>query len=383
MPAYQTRLLDEDQNEVAGRIVKLSSAGKSFESLSPSAPGGQISRAEASQLGKKEINEVSVTMRLADLRRIDKNVDLQLEFIRTRLRGIDLNRINIVVLRIRVARGQRIEKTDVEYAWDLLQAPGNDIIVPPLLLLPGTTGRLDRYLEYLAQFLKEVPSSKKDVIGAMVPGYTHHNRLRDLLKPQLEAGSSFIVYDMAGRIASSNYPTITAALRVLREQSIEDFFFYGYDPKPYKQANVTVPAVDLSLWAMGFGAFGPRHTVPPMPKNVVPRAPKTGVAAGWTRVLLDADHGYHRLDERAGRREFESWVSGGSAFGAPPASTIIKDVDLTKAWSRAYNRQALNRVGSAFSEKIREQKLAKYLRSKSYSSETLRLALRARKALYE
>src|SRR5437899_395053 len=144
--------------------------------LRMAAPGNRVSRAEAPLLGRSEINELSVSLRLADLRRMDGDEPLQREFIRAKLRGIDQHRINVVVLRLRVAPGQKIEKMDVEYMWDLLQAPGNDIVVPPVVNLSGGSGRVGRYEDFLKMFLAQASSAGGSVIGATLPSFTHHSR---------------------------------------------------------------------------------------------------------------------------------------------------------------------------------------------------------------
>jgi len=347
------------------------------------APGNRVSRAEAPLLGRSEINELTISLRLADLRRMDGDERLQREFIQAKLGGIDQHRINVVVLRLRVAPGQKIENMDVEYIWDLLQAPGNDIVVPPVVNLPGGSGRLTRYQDFLKMFLVQASSAGSIVIGATLPSFTHHSRVRDILSPQLAAGAEFILHDLGGRIALSNYPIITAVLRILRENSMEDFFLYGYDPKPYKQATGTVAASDLTLWTMGFNSFGPRHTIARMPRNVIPKPPRGGVAAGWSRVLVQGDYGYHRLDQTAGKRAFESWMSGQRDRSTPISSVVLKDEDLTKVWTRAYNRGVLGGIGSQFEKRIHAQTLAKLLRTKQHAPELLRLALKANHALYQ
>ena len=144
-----------------------------------------------------------------------------------------------------------------------------------------------------------------------------------------------------------------------------------------------VAASDLTLWTMGFNSFGPRHTIARMPRNAVPKPPRGGVAAGWSRVLLQGDYGYHRLDQTAGRRAFESWMGSQRGRSTPLSSVVLKDEDLTKVWTRAYNRGVLGGIGSQFEKRIFAQTLARLLRTKQYTPELLRLALKANHALYQ
>ena len=200
------------------------------------------------------------------------------------------------------------------------------------------------------------------------------------MKLQLEAGATFIMQDLAGQIAESRYVTVEAVLRALREHSLEDFYMHGYDPKPYKQANGTVEAFDMALWTMGFSSFGPRHTR--VQRRVVPKPRRAGVAAGWSRVFDLGDYGYHRLYTMAGRELFDSWLDFRLDGATPGTASIIKDVELTRVWTRAFNRLQLNSVGGQFETSLHDQKLAEYLRTKAQSHQVLRLALKANKALY-
>lgn len=376
------RLIDTDEDRVKGRIVRLRTPNKSYEALRLANSARQVGRVERNELTRdgSELNEIYIELTLDKLRKLDRNERRQTAFIAQKLRFLERQRINMVVIRLRLSEGQSLRENDTLYLWDLLSLPSNDILVVPLVEDADPERQYDTYEEFAQSFIRVYDSYGSGNLACTIPHFAHHSRIPDLITHFEEVQTPVFVYDFGGRRPLPKYPNLGALHRGASERFGDDYFLAGLDIKPYKSSRDVVGADDLGVFAYGFNSTGRRHSVQRIPPAVAEfiRIHRPDNPFESLRLLRSEDFGYHPGEQI--RSEFDGWANDLPTSLRPTNEELMSDYSA-RGYAKAFNRYQANNSSDNIEESIRTEDLAQYLFDRAYADETLMLAQKVRQSL--
>ncbi len=366
------------EDDLIGRLCTISVGSKS-------AAGYQIVRSGRASLIEREahselkssqrMSEYYIKIGLNQLREIDSNREKMKEFLGSRLPKIKkLESINVIIVRLDLQVGDRLDVKDIEYLWLMLQMSGNDLIVPPFVSIPRESEfDKDTYFRFLDSFLEMSKSYQPERIVCGVPCQIQRRAIGDLMEKYMDLGTQVYVVDFGGSKPFTPDNEIIIGDVLIQASKIEaetgqDSFFYGLDVKPHKQGSEDLVAENQVLAAAGFNAVGPRHTVGPIKPEVIAKLiERFPSPIDRKRVFSSRDYGYHRISEPSVLKDFEGYVSR--------VKTIAGDVDLLELrkpsngalvdrLSRGYSFTLLGREAKLLDESVNERSLKPFLESK-------------------
>ena len=268
-----------NQDDLFSKIAELKIGSSETFKLLPAAPS-KIKSNTIRSINDKLIVENYITLTLAELRSMDSDSEKQGNFIKNKVKV--LANYPFIILKLLVKKDDIIKTNDVEYLVDLLKSPLNTFIVTPLIYyyweskkgtnVVGKPIPLDTYLLIIDTFLKRMKDGYNiDECAIAVPSNASRSSIGMLLQKYKDIKTQIAVIDLNGKTAINIYPLINALTVVatlnkkdytLPEKNGEDYILYAFDSVPYNfSSRGEMPAKDILQYAMGFGSFGPRHTI--------------------------------------------------------------------------------------------------------------------------
>jgi hypothetical protein len=249
----------------------------------------------------RAINELPREVNIEKLNDIDNDSEKQEEFyrgIRYRFSGVDTSN-DITVFMFSYSNRGSADKpnkeptsTEVEYLCGVLNHPLNDLWVPPII--PELSGA--SYLPYLKRFYEEAKSYQHIACAGLVP---HVSRLeiRQLADFYKKEGISYFLMDFAGKHPLDLVGNINQVVKMVHE--IEklrgNYCFLHAVNVPLTKAHwktPVVPAKDILLFEMGFGAFGSSHIRRSYPEEVLKMMASQKIKRRF-RLFNRKDYGYY------------------------------------------------------------------------------------------
>lgn len=183
--------------------------------------------------------------------------------------------------------------SEIEYLCDLLNAPFNDFIVPPLL--PYTTGT--EYLQFLEMFFDAIPSYRSRRMMGLIPGDLHRIEYYPIVKLYDKKGIRFFVMDLHGGTPDTHYADINLVQRMLtdiEENSEENCYLQGLNVKYGRplSSKAIAPAKDILSFYYGFDSFGSSHIGLRLPRDLYSKSSPPRPF----RLFNRKDYGYYRGD---------------------------------------------------------------------------------------
>jgi hypothetical protein len=262
--------------------------------------------------GGDVINECYIDLTLDKLREIDDDRTAQEDYILSRAKFLERGYLNVLIVKLRIGSGQKLDKMDYEYLNNLLVWSKNGIYVMPTLEFDTAIPR-DVHIPFYEDFMNNMLKVKKDWysdnvnIGAMVPSFYPQRRIESLLGRYNINSSDPIVIAIDfnnSRIDSRPGDVVNKVLSYLDEKKAERTFLYGVNVKPFKKGENVASALDIHSVHLSFNALGPTHSKPQKTRAIIP--PNDWASAG--KIYQHGDYSYHRLDDPPIRDEYISWM---------------------------------------------------------------------------
>lgn len=273
------------------------------------------------------------------LREIDGNRELQRKFVLENLIANQGNHL-IVFLKVLLEQEERLNSSFVTHLIDILSAPENNIIIPPLLynFRISQTGRLiptlpvdtDIYMDFLRELLSALSSQGVNQVGINIPTNIPKSQVSTILELYKDFDTPLAALDANGKTNVDQFLIQRVLLGIGRESSHnlqekqgENYILYSFDSKPYRGRGDIVPAMNILQLDNGFSTFGSRHTVkmrplpPPPPGEEIP-----------TRFVFPAEYSYARSTVPEAVEPFQQWKE----------SNHIQDEDSITSQIKRYKR---------------------------------------------
>jgi len=363
----------EEEPELLGRSASAQVGRKTAKGLQI-ARRGSPSRLEKILLptpSETIIREFYLELTLDTLRALDSDRAKLDRFLGRRLAQVGPGSLNVVVVRLRLAEGQKIVHKDVEYLWDLLNTSNIDFVVPPLL-----EGDYDQQVAFVQQFLEVGSNFDRERLVHMIPYEVSHRNITNFLDMYGDEAGPVYVLDFRGKhpFRREAEMWMSRVIAHARETFDEKFFTYGFDVKPHKQGRGNLVAENILLFASSMNAVGPRHTVRPLPDFVrLHLAQATPNPLGRQRIFMKSDYGYHPLVESATGEAFASWLATAPLPSGTPMSLeeLSTNPKMLRTLSTVFTGLNLESEAKKSDEKVRDHSLRDHLERKRLPREII------------
>jgi len=381
MARYEVKV-GATESDLIGRPCTLLAGGKKAQGFQI-VSRGKCSTVERESLWRiahdNPLAEYYITLTLAKLREIDRDLLKLEEFLRSRLPRISGKTTNIIVVRLFLEEGDSISNSDLEYLWDLLNISGNDVAVPPILAFPKMVQFNKRiYQKFIQGFLSLSSSYQPNKLACSVPWGLSRGDVAEVLSWYDVADPRFYLMDFGGRkpFSPAQEMIISSVLRKVNELHENEFYLYGFDVKPHKPGRDELPAENLLLLASGFNAVGPRRTPPRMSPQMIQRLRSSGPQPipQSIRIFQRSDYGFHKLAEPGASREFGAWLPSLQSIGGRITIRSINDPSQLANFQRlgrAFNYSVQSPEASLLAVKVGEQKLKEHLLTKDQAKKVV------------
>jgi hypothetical protein len=183
---------------------------------------------------------------------------------------------------------------ETRYLANLISAPNNDLILPPLIPELPTS----QYVEFLRRFFEDLQSYRSaDRAVGLIPKASGID-FQSITKLYANKGIRFFALNLKGKHPVGSYVRVNDALRFVTElehESGEDCFLHALNVpnlRALEKIPVT-PAKDMTAFQMGFDGFGSTHV---RFKKFFPDMEDYDPERNL-RAFNRSDYGYHKLTE--------------------------------------------------------------------------------------
>lgn len=303
-----------------------------------------------SNLGEPVINECYLDLTLDKLRELDDDCGAQESFIRTRARFLDSNNLNLLVVKLKVEKGQEIEEQDYGYILSLLNWSRNDLPLMPILEFGedvDTPTQVSKYQSFAETIIsKRNNYTRLSDLAMSVPIYYPRRRLYKLFELYDDIKPTFVAMDLSNKrvdsVPDGKYDTIR---NYFIENNVENTFLYGINVKPYKSGGDSTPALDVQSLHWSFNATGPAHHKPS--KRLI--IPNTWLSAG--RIFDSRSVHYSRFtDDKVS--DFIDWTEANYGFAFD--REYSNNEKSTYSYLKRYNYESANKELFALSDSLRK-----------------------------
>jgi hypothetical protein len=270
------------------------------------------------------------------------------------------------------SEGKMPGKGEIECLFHLFNNPLLDIIVPPIVpKLP-----CEDYIKFLDEFIDIFQTcSFHAILAPVIPHYSviDVSRLFEYYAKKDEVSKNFVCADFNGGNAISQYTFVSKIVR--ESQKFEREFGepclrYAINLKYGKatKKQYVVPAKDIIIFAMGFDLFGANH-------KLIPRLDYVGDYDLATKIFNRVDYGYYSLE-----------MAGNAVSDIGDYEVKLADVLEKKISAKVFNAERHGLESLEISKSINEQRLSKYIKSKSKVTEdekTLRKIFKVNEEAYK
>lgn len=212
---------------------------------------------------KNVINECYIDLTLNKLRELDSDVFAQNAYIKSRSRFLDQDNLRMLVIKLTLENGQKLEKQDYEYLLSLLKWRNNDLPLMPILEFGegvDTPVQVGEYEKFVKHMLTLRTNYALDDIAMSVPLYLPRRGISRLFETYGDVKPTFIALDLDNKridsLPDGKYETIRAHFK---SEKIENTFIYGINVKPYKNGGESSSALDVQSLHWSYNATGPTH----------------------------------------------------------------------------------------------------------------------------
>ncbi len=329
--------------------VKLSVNGRSISNISKCTERTTDSKTLEMLGDGRAINECYIDLTLDKLRELDGDRYAQERYIMSRSKFLDKGMINVLVVKLQVALGQKLETQDYEYLNALLNWGRNDIFLMPIIDYTDESIRVtkpDLYLDFVKTMLDEKESWIRPGcnIGMSVPVYFPRAQISKLFDVYSDEKPTFVAVDFNNSRMDKPGDTVGTILKHFKNENEEKTFFYGINVKPYKKGQENTSAWDIYLAHGSFNAIGPTHT---KPHAII--AP-----AEWGKMgrIFDQESVQYTTVDNTHRDAFIDWVD--SSYGITLDKEYNKNGRGLYTYLKRYNFQHANDVLIQFSDAVRK-----------------------------
>lgn len=183
---------------------------------------------------------------------------------------------------------------ETRYLANLISAPNNDLILPPLVPELPTT----HYVEFLKRFFEDLESyrSANRAVG-LIPKASGID-FQSITKLYANMGIRFFALNLKGKHPVGSYVRVNDTLRFVTElerESGEDCFLHALNVPNLRALDKipVAPAKDMTSFQMGFDGFGSTHV---RFKRFFPDMEDYDPERNL-RAFNRSDYGYHKLGE--------------------------------------------------------------------------------------
>ena len=209
------------------------------------------------------INECYIDLTLNKLRELDSDVFAQSAYIKSRSRFLDQDHLRMLVIKLTVENGQKLNDQDYAYLLSLLKWRSNDLPLMPVLEFGegvDTPIQIMEYEKFVKQMLELRTNYDLDDIAMSIPLYLPRRNISKLFDTYADVKPTFIALDLDNKridsLPDGKYETIRAHFN---SERIENTFIYGMNVKPYKNGGESTSALDVQSLHWAYNATGPTH----------------------------------------------------------------------------------------------------------------------------
>lgn len=216
----------------------------------------------------KVLNECYIDLTLSKLRELDSDCEAQDRYILSRSKFLDRGMINILVIKLRLEKGEELVDQDYDYLNNLLTWRRNDIYMMPILDFGESIDRKDR-LERYDRFVDRMLQDRFNWINGncriamSIPDYIPRRMVDALFERYDDCGPTFVGIDFNNSRMDKPSDKVGTVLNHFRLIGEDETFLYGINAKPYRKGD-DVSAWDIYLTHGSFNAIGPVHSKPRM-----------------------------------------------------------------------------------------------------------------------
>lgn len=206
---------------------------------------------------------------------------------------------------------------ETRYLANLISAPNNDLILPPLIPELPT----DHYVEFLKRFFEALQSYRSSGRAVGLIPKTSGVEFQSIASLYANRGIRFFALNLKGKHPVGSYPRVNDALRFVTElerESGESCFLHALNVPNLRALDkiAVAPAKDMTAFQMGFDGFGSTHV---RFKKFFPDMEDYDPEKNL-RAFNRADYGYHKITEpgleRALKEEIDTDFPIGNVLAA-------------------------------------------------------------------
>jgi hypothetical protein len=257
---------------------------------------------------------------------------------------------------------------EIEYLFDLLYGPMNDVLIPPIIrgVSPGD------YLKFLEDFFTVLESYNKKPLLGLIP-YGAHRDLDPILAFYINKGLTLYAIDLNGRHPLLFHPHLVRVhrrLQQLRREYGQEYYLHGLNVGFGRalRSKEAVPAKDVFSFIYGLDSFGAPHVPPRLPPDVYGRLARPPEYKRF-RLFNRSDYGYYRVD----------LISSPGVFGQERNASVdvdsfrqVIDLNRIRNMQKAFNAERHGLEANAIRQRIADERLKKHVEEKRYARENLR-----------
>lgn len=183
---------------------------------------------------------------------------------------------------------------ETRYLANLISAPNNDLILPPLV--PDLPTNL--YVDFLKRFFEELQSYRSAGRAVGLIPKASGIEFQSVVNLYANKGIRFFALNLKGKHPVGSYPRVNDALRFvteLEQESRESCFLHALNVPNLRALDkiAVAPAKDMTAFQMGFDGFGSTHV---RFKKFFPEMADYDPERNL-RAFNRTDYGYHKLTE--------------------------------------------------------------------------------------
>ena len=315
------------------------------------------------------LNEIYKKVNMESLQKLQQNNSFQSRFVSKIVNPMNTVASSEITLLFLEYGTKRIPSNqEIEYLFDLLYGPLNDVLIPPIIrgVSPGD------YLEFLDKFFIILESYNKKPLFGLIP-YGSHRDLDPVLNFYVSKGVTMYAIDLNGRHPLLFHPHIVRVRRRLHKMKIEydqDCYLHGLNVSYGRalRSKEVVPAKDVFSFMYGLDSFGSPHVPPRLPPDVYGRLAKPPPYQRF-RLFNRTDYGYYRVDLIHSPGSFAR--EAGVSVDVDSFRRII-DLNRIRNMQKAFNAERHGLEANTIKQKIVDQELRKHIEEKRYAKQNLK-----------
>ena len=372
MSNFRVRVEKEDANFIA-RSMTLEIGSKNIQT--PCRAFNLTSKDDCESIrihnpNVRGLNEIYKKVNEESLRRLERSNSLQSRFVSEIVNPMNtIASDEITLLFLEYGTNQIPSNEEIEYLFDLLYGPMNDVVIPPILRGVSPAD----YLVFLNRFFSVLKSYNKKPLIGLIP-YGTHRDLDPILAFYINKGVTLYAIDLNGRHPLLFHPHIVRVHRRLHQVKREygqDCYLHGLNVSFGRalRSKEVVPAKDVFSFMYGLDSFGPPHVPPRLPPDVYGRLAKPPKPYQRFRLFNRSDYGYYRVD-----LVYSQGVFAQERDVSVDVDSFRQIIDLNRVrnMQKAFNAERHGLEANTIRQKVVDEELRKHIEEKRYARENLK-----------